>query len=288
MKDFLGYAGKRVVIDGAASGMGLAATKVLVDLGAEVYALDVKEVPAAGIKKYIHVDLRNKESIDAALAQVPGKVDSLFCCAGLPGKPFPEFDVFMVNFVGHRHLIESLIPRLNEGSAISIISSVAGLGWKENFAKIKPMLDTQSFEEAKAWLEANPEFIVPRGYGPSKQCTTAYVMMRAYDLAKKGLRINVLSPGSTATPILANFIDIGGKERIDYWTIDGRYATPEEMGQPMVFLNSNMATYISGFDLVVVNATIAKDMVEQLVTTGKYAGPGALSPKPKYETEKKS
>ncbi|MDO8673493.1 MAG: SDR family oxidoreductase, partial [Dehalococcoidia bacterium] len=167
-------------------------------------------------------------------------------------------------------------------------SSVAGLGWKENWARIKPMLDTQSFEEAKAWLEANPEFIVPRGYGPSKQCTTAYGMLRAYDLAKKGIRINVLSPGSTATPILPNFIDIGGKDRIDYWIIDGRYATPEEMGQPMVFLNSNMATYISGFDLVVVNATLAKDMVDQLEKVGKYAGPGALNPKPKYETEKKS
>ncbi|MDO8670237.1 MAG: SDR family oxidoreductase [Dehalococcoidia bacterium] len=288
MKDFFGYAGKRVIVDGAASGMGLAATKVLVELGAEVYALDWKDVPAEGIKKYIHVDLRDKDSIDAGLAQVPGKVDSLFCCAGLPGKPFPEFDVFMVNFIGHRHLIESMIPRMNEGSAISFISSVAGLGWKENFAKIKPMLDTRSFEEAKAWLEAHPEFIVPRGYGPSKQCTTAYVMTKAEELARKGLRINVLSPGSTATPILANFIDIGGKDRIDYWTVNGRYATPEEMGEPMVFLNSNMASYISGFDLVVVNARLAGDMIDQLEKTGKYGGPGALSPKPKYETEQKS
>ncbi|MDO8671711.1 MAG: SDR family NAD(P)-dependent oxidoreductase, partial [Dehalococcoidia bacterium] len=128
MKDFLGYAGKRVIVDGAASGMGQAAANVLVDLGAEVYALDWKRVTVPGIKQYIQCDLRDKASIDAALAQVPGKVDSLFCCAGLPGKPFPEFDVFMVNFVGHRHLIESMIPRMNEGSAISIISSVAGLG----------------------------------------------------------------------------------------------------------------------------------------------------------------
>ncbi|SLM18794.1 hypothetical protein SPIRO4BDMA_50309 [uncultured spirochete] len=41
--DMWGYRGKTVVIDGAASGMGMAATKILIDLGAEVYALDIKE-----------------------------------------------------------------------------------------------------------------------------------------------------------------------------------------------------------------------------------------------------
>ncbi|MDO8669840.1 MAG: SDR family NAD(P)-dependent oxidoreductase, partial [Dehalococcoidia bacterium] len=173
MRDYLGYSGKRVVVDGAASGMGLATAKVLVDLGAEVYALDFKEVPAEGIKKFIQVDLRSRESIDAALAQVPGKIDKLFCCAGLAGKPHTELDVVMVNFVGHRHVIESMVPRMNQGSAIAIISSVGGLGWMVNFAQIKPMLDTKSFEEAKAWLEGHPEVMEPRGYRFSKECTTA-------------------------------------------------------------------------------------------------------------------
>jgi NAD(P)-dependent dehydrogenase (short-subunit alcohol dehydrogenase family) len=44
MKDVLGYQGKQVVITGAASGMGAAAAQLLVDLGAQVYALDISDV----------------------------------------------------------------------------------------------------------------------------------------------------------------------------------------------------------------------------------------------------
>ena len=44
MNDVLGYQGKNVVITGAASGMGRAAAQLLVDAGANVYALDIAEV----------------------------------------------------------------------------------------------------------------------------------------------------------------------------------------------------------------------------------------------------
>ena len=43
-KDYFGCKGKWVVVTGAASGMGDAATKMLAELGAEIYALDVREV----------------------------------------------------------------------------------------------------------------------------------------------------------------------------------------------------------------------------------------------------
>ena len=44
MNDVLGYQDRNVVITGAASGMGQAAAQLLVDLGANVYALDIAEV----------------------------------------------------------------------------------------------------------------------------------------------------------------------------------------------------------------------------------------------------
>src|SRR5262245_40619112 len=44
LRDVLGYAGRRVVVTGAASGMGEATARLLVELGAEVHALDVKPV----------------------------------------------------------------------------------------------------------------------------------------------------------------------------------------------------------------------------------------------------
>ena len=68
MKDYFGYAGKTVVVTGASSGMGKASAEMLVDLGANVYALDWNECPVNGIAKYVHVDLSKKESIDEAMS----------------------------------------------------------------------------------------------------------------------------------------------------------------------------------------------------------------------------
>ena len=66
MKDYFGYAGKKCVVTGAGSGMGEATAKMLVELGAEVYALDIKPVTVQGIAQYIQVDLSEKSSIDNA------------------------------------------------------------------------------------------------------------------------------------------------------------------------------------------------------------------------------
>jgi NAD(P)-dependent dehydrogenase (short-subunit alcohol dehydrogenase family) len=255
MKDLIemwGYQGKTVVVDGAASGMGLATTKFLLDLGAEVYALDIKECPAP-VKKYIKTDLGNKESIDATVASIPGEVRALFCCAGLPGAPFPDADVVKVNFLGHRHLIESLIPRMKPGEgAIAIISSMAGMMWRFHGLYYQGLLDTKTFEEGVAWIEANSVKIktIPGGsYSFSKECICAYGKAKAAELAPRGIRLNVLNPTTTATPMLEYFQRNVG-EILNRYKVT-RWATPEEMAYPLVFLNSSMASFISGQELTV-------------------------------------
>ena len=57
MRDYWGYQGKVCVITGAASGMAQAAARMLVDLGASVYALDVNHVAVAGLQAFIKTDL---------------------------------------------------------------------------------------------------------------------------------------------------------------------------------------------------------------------------------------
>lgn len=256
LKEYMGFEGKTVVIDGAASGMGLAAVKVLQDCGAKIYALDVKEVPIE-VEKFIRLDLADKASIEKVLEQIPGKIDSVMCCAGLPGKPFTPYQVVMVNFVGHRFLIESLLPRMESGGSICVISSLAGLQWRQKYATLKEVLETKTFEEAAELLEKKPELITEDGYGFSKELINTYIAFTAPDLAAKGIRLNGLSPASTATPMLNDFIAAHGKETIEAYAVGGKFATPAEMAEPLVFLNSNMARYIAGIDLHVDNSTVA-------------------------------
>ena len=84
MDDVLGYEGAAVVVTGAASGMGAAAAQILVDLGAEVTAIDIKptEVPVA---RFIEVDLRDRAAIEAAAASIDGP--SSTACSAAPDCP---------------------------------------------------------------------------------------------------------------------------------------------------------------------------------------------------------
>ena len=271
MKDYFGYKGKRVVITGAASGMAQAAAKMLVDLGAEVYALDIKQVTVP-VKQYIKTDLKQKNSIDAAVKQIPGNLYAVFSCAGISAPPFSNLEVTLVNFVGARHLIESLLPKINDRGAIALISSQGGVNWKNRFDTLKPLLATRGFDEARAWLEANEE--VNDGYEFSKQCINAYVKTHAKELAKRLIRINCTMPGSTDTGLMGPFREDGvipkDAPRFDKDTEDmirgvlatikplsGHHATAEEQAEPLVFLNSNMARHISGVDFCVDFAYIA-------------------------------
>ena len=70
MDDILGYSGKTVVITGAASGMGQAAAQLLVDLGAQVIALDIAPVTVS-VASAIKVDMKDPASIDAAAQALP-------------------------------------------------------------------------------------------------------------------------------------------------------------------------------------------------------------------------
>ncbi|HVP31381.1 MAG TPA: coniferyl-alcohol dehydrogenase [Myxococcota bacterium] len=250
MRDILGYAGKQVVVSGAASGMGAAVVRTLVELGAEVHALDVKPV-SAPVFRALEVDLRNRESIDGAVRRLPERVDRLFHCAGLPGAPFSNLDTMLVNFAALRHLTEALLPRIPSGGAVASITSVAGMGFRKNLENVKALCATKDFDEARAWCEGHPK--QANGYLFSKQCIIWYTMQRAVELVARGIRMNCLSPAPTDTPMLPAFHAQVNREFIEkhFQAPVGRNATPEEMAEPLVFLNSDAARFVSGVNLFV-------------------------------------
>lgn len=252
MKDILGYAGTRCVVVGAATGMGEAAARTLVELGAEVIALDIAPVTAP-VKQTVQVDLADPASIDAAVAQVEGEIAKLFVCAAVPGPPrWNALETMRVNFVGVRAVIEALLPQVPSGGAVAVISSVAGVGYPKQLEKLRELCETPDFAEGVAWCEANPD--VANGYLGSKQALIVYTKLRASQLVERGIRFNCLLPSPTDTPMLPDFhTAAGGQDNLERFFLAplGRNATPEEMAEPLILLNSEAARFISGHDLQV-------------------------------------
>jgi NAD(P)-dependent dehydrogenase (short-subunit alcohol dehydrogenase family) len=207
--------------------------------------MDFAEVTLPGAKA-IHVNLAEKDSIDAAIAELGGPVDVLLSCAGVAdGTPGIE----RINFVGHRHMIDRLIEGglLGRGGAIGFISSAAGLGWEANLLQIQELLATQDFESAVAWIEANNK----ADYMSMKQTICAYVASQAFPLMKLGIRINAICPGPTETPLaLANketWLGFGADYRGE---IGIEASTPLEQAYPLVFLCSDAASVITGITMI--------------------------------------
>src|SRR5690349_15671415 len=193
--DAFSYKGKRALVVGGATGMGAATAELVQDAGAEVVVMDRAEVTLPGVKA-ISLDLSDKASIDAALAECGGPIDALFSCAGVAdGTPGIE----RINFIGHRHLIDRVIDAgyMPRGSAIGMISSAAGLGWEANLPEIESYLDCRDFDSAAAWIEKNGH----ADYMWSKQTICTYVAREATNMLKRGIRINAILPGPTDTPL---------------------------------------------------------------------------------------
>lgn len=245
--DRFGYDGKRVLVVGGATGMGAAAARTVGALGAEVVVMDHAPVDY-DVAASITVDLRDRAAIDAALAQVAGPVDAVFCAAGVADG---TVGLMRINFIGHRHIVESLIAdsRLGHGGAACLISSVAGLGWEANLPTLVDFLAAPDYDAAVAWLDEHPG---NDHYMFSKMVMNAYVARSAHDFLVKGVRINAICPGPTDTPLARANADLWLTFSDNWRKSTGTdYLTPDQMGDVMVFLNSSAASGISGVTLLV-------------------------------------
>ena len=256
--DLFRYDGKRVVVVGAATGMGNAAARLLVDAGAEVVAMDFAPMDIEGIAGSITVNLADKASIDAAVDECGGPVHALFSCAGVAdGTPGIE----RINFIGHRRLINRLVAAgmLPRGAAIGMISSAAGLGWQANLEVLHEYLNITDFDEAASWARENNK----ADYMWSKMAINAYVASQAFPLLKQGVRINAIMPGPTDTPLAqANkemWLGFGADYREEVG-VDA--ATPLEQAYPLVFLCSDAAGAITGQTLITDSGYFSAGMTE--------------------------
>jgi len=247
--DMYGYAGKRVVVSGCASGIGRATARLLLDLGAEVHGLDCKAV-GFRLASFTITDLALPPSMDAAVTKIGGRIDALFNCAGLPPTR-PPLDIFKVNLLGTRHLTERILGLMGDGGAIVTTASNGGAGWRNHLPQLLDLLAETTFAGGLGWLEQRHSEI-SNAYSFAKEALIVWTLQQSASLIKRGIRINCTSPGAVQTPMLDEIATQVPRAAIDTVAEPiGRRSTPEEQAWPMVMLNSNSAAYINGVDLAV-------------------------------------
>ena len=144
VKSIFGFENKNVFITGSASGMSKAATELLIELGANVYAADINEITLPVTRAY-RADLSSKEDIDNVLKELPDTIDAVFLCHGVSHLPGKELFVSKVNFLSQKYIAEAIVPKMPEWSSITFIASIGSFGWENTIGKIQELLN------AKTW-----------------------------------------------------------------------------------------------------------------------------------------
>ncbi len=257
LKKLLGYAGKNVVITGSASGMSESATKMLIEVGANVYAIDKNDI-SLPVKKAFKADLSDKDQIDRIIKELPDRIDAIFLCHAIAGFPGKEILVQKVNFLSQKYMTEKLLERISEHGSVTFISSVGGFGWEQVYEKCVELIDISSWNDAISWYENHPDDI-KSSYVFAKQCLNSYVTYKcmAPEFINKRIRINAINPGDTITGLTDDFNRATsptgnakeGEEMINNIFLkswNGYAAKPEEMGYPLVLIGSDIFSYMSG------------------------------------------
>lgn len=228
------YENKRVILTGAASGIGAATARLLAAQGALVAGLDIDTEGVSRVADEIGgltlgIDLGDVDSLPPAveglMADLQG-LDLLVNCAGWDrAMPFVDTDgsfwrkVIDINLLGPIALTHAVLPHLGDGSAIVNVSSDAGR------------------------VGSSGEVV----YSGAKGGVIGFSKALAREVAVRGIRVNVVAPGPTDTPFLAGF-DPTGKlaDAMKRQTPLRKLATPEDVASAIAFLGSADAGHITG------------------------------------------
>lgn len=247
--DILGYASKRCVVMGCYSGTGEALARHLVALGAEVHGADIKPSPVM-LASFTMVDLKDPLSIAAGVESIGGEIDAIFNVSGLP-QTYPGEDVVTVNFLGIRAWTEAWLPRMRNDGAIVTVSSLGGMRWLTRQNLLSEFLALTDFEEARRWYVTNRER-AGDPYALAKEAVNTWTQVSAPKLMERGIRINCTMPSPIDTPMMNDFKKVAGEAVLSAFAkAKGRFSTADEQALPLILLNSDAASFISGVCLPV-------------------------------------
>jgi NAD(P)-dependent dehydrogenase (short-subunit alcohol dehydrogenase family) len=249
MEDLLRLDGRIVVVSGAGGGgIGTTVTAMTARAGATVIAvsrskenLDEHIVPLAqqGLAVLpIAADASTDEGVAAVIDQVRRTDGSLYGLVNVAGGAAPSTwmpstrvtrsdwrEIFTANletaFFMSRAVSAELVAQQLPGSIVSI-SSISGM-------------NTAPFHIA---------------YGTAKAAITAMTRTMALELALAGIRVNAVAPGVTETAASRTYVD-EDPERDRQAIAMGRRGRPEEQAGAILFLLSELSSYITGQTLLV-------------------------------------
>jgi meso-butanediol dehydrogenase/(S,S)-butanediol dehydrogenase/diacetyl reductase len=239
------FEGKVVVITGAASGIGLAATRrfgsegallSLADINAdlltsEVEALGIEKKRVAGHRVDVSVESEVTELIAATVERF-GRIDVLINNAGIGAfghvtevTPADWRNVFAVDLDAVYYGCRAAIPHLAKTHGNIV-----------NTASISGMYGDYGFS----------------AYNAAKAAVINLTRAMALDHAPQGIRVNAVSPGLIATP-LASALHGDNRVMSEYARLVplARAGKPGEIASAMAFLASDDASYVTGFNMVV-------------------------------------
>jgi len=236
---------KTAVVTGGGSGIGQATANLMAREGASVAILDTgeetgrrtaDELTAQGRDAaFFPVDVSSEEQVRAAILQIIGRfghIDILHNNAGIAVRhPVAEQDeqgwqtCMDVNLKGIFLCAKHVIPHmLDRGGSIINTSSVTGIVGVRNRAV----------------------------YSATKGAVVALTRNMALDYARYQIRVNCVCPGFVRTPMAHALLQdpIKKKRLVDTHPL-GRLGTPEDVANAVVFLASDLASWITGQALAV-------------------------------------
>lgn len=239
---------KRVVVTGAASGIGHRTTELLLEAGAHVIALDRNPVQLK-VAQFVSVDMTKPDTISSAAKEIIGDVDVLLNIAGVPGTADPEVTM-RVNVLGLRMLTELLIGRMRSGGAVTNVASIAGAQWQAHLDEVQRLLATPDYDTGVAWVKDHP-MDGKRAYDFSKECVVVLTKQHGRYLREHGVRVNSVSPGPVRTPILKDFRETIGP-LLDLVTREtGRDATVDDIARVLLFVSDPVLQWLNASDVQV-------------------------------------
>lgn len=235
------FSGRRVLVTGGSSGIGLAVATAFADAGADVTITGRKETPNEYDADLSRFAYRRAEMKDAAsLRSLAAGFDALDVLVNNAGttlvsqdewKPETFAEALQLHLVSAFTLAVGLKPLL-------AASSLAGGG------SILSTVSMSAFRSAA---------LVP-GYGAAKAGLVQMTVNMAAAWAQDNVRVNAVAPGLIETNMTA-VMKMKGMEKIERAELDrvpmNRWGLPEEVAPAYLFLASEEARFITGVTLCV-------------------------------------